>query len=92
MATKTINVKKMVEFANARLTKDNSREERNGIILMVEEILHSTENYKGYFYLNKNDLPNNVLPGINVDDDGYALTDYELRSMNTDDTRRHYFY
>ena len=48
---KTIEVKAMLEWANTQLArKDEYADEKfkAGICSMIEEVLHSTGNYKGY--------------------------------------------
>lgn len=55
---KTINVNQMIEFANDQLKRDDewvSSEFKDGIITMIEKILHETGNYRGFYYLDSTD-------------------------------------
>jgi len=67
---------------------------REGYIVLLEDILHETDNYAGFRYLDKKDMEqnkgDNELPGVNFDDNGMVM-DMEVRFVNTDDTRRYYF-
>jgi hypothetical protein len=97
MGRKTIEVEKMLEFANERLawvSESNTPEMRWGVIVMIEEILHKSGNYNGFRYLDNYDLPAEVLPGVRrafrQESYGDCLS-YEDRFKNTDETRRYYY-
>ena len=53
MAKKTINVAKILYWANWQLARTDSEADdayKQGICHMIEEILHETGNYKGFGY------------------------------------------
>jgi hypothetical protein len=55
---KTIAVKKIVEKANIILAnKEVSRECKVGVICMLEYVLHSTNNYNGFYFINEDSRP-----------------------------------
>lgn len=47
----TVNVSQVKRMANAALSSSISQQEKKGVCAMVEAILHYTENYKGFRYL-----------------------------------------
>jgi len=87
MATrKTIVVDDVVEIVNEMLAASTcSPETRRGMIAVLHEVLHRTDNYDGFRYLSKFDLPDDVLPGIVWEGEGENRT-----SSYPDDTRRQY--
>ena len=86
MARKTVNVMEMLNQLNHILANDvNGPEFREGVILAVEAMLHTSGNYNGFSYLELHEVPHNQLPGINSN-----CADDE-RFTNTDSTRRYYF-
>jgi hypothetical protein len=87
---KTFNVKAIVERANYQLSHSVLGPDfRYGVRSMVEEILFSTSNYKGYRHLTKDEVPQGHVPGIYMDVDGKMLPDTE-RFEGTDRTRVEY--
>jgi len=73
MARKTVNVEAVKAHANLMLSlvdgpaspassPEFSREFRRGIISMVERVLHDTDNYKGFQYLDT-EFVREELPG-----------------------------
>lgn len=91
MARKTFEVENMRNFVNGMLSAPaGTAEYRKGAIAVLERILHETGNYNGFAYLNKFDLGDNVLPGVNFKDNG-EIEDGDARFANTDETRRRYF-
>jgi hypothetical protein len=57
MGRKTFDVRKFVNNANERLAGwTETAEMREGIIVMVGEVLHATGNYNGFNYLSEGDL------------------------------------
>lgn len=90
----TFKVRTMLDHANHILSssKDSDVGVREGVIIMIEEVLHRTNNYNGFCYLNRTHLTgSNQVPGININEDGSFIEDYNLRFVNTDSTRRQYF-
>ena len=56
MSRKTISVEKIKNKANNLLANpDIIMEEKLGIITMIECVLHETDNYNGFMYLNLED-------------------------------------
>lgn len=56
MSRKTISVEKVKSKANNLLSNpDIIMEEKLGVITMIESILHETDNYQGFMYLNLED-------------------------------------
>jgi hypothetical protein len=86
MARKTVSVAKIVEMGNKILRSEfGDSEFRNGVKMMVENILHETDNYVGFRMLTQEEVPAGQLPGINYHD-GMPLP-YPQRFYNTDPTR-----
>jgi hypothetical protein len=55
---KTISVSNMIDYANANLARTDvyaTKEFKVGITIMIEEILHRTDNYWGFMFLDNND-------------------------------------
>lgn len=79
---KTIDVVDVVEIANRMLRAEASTKgQREGVISLVESILHATENYRGYNYQNSE----HAVPG-----DPVAVGTTRLR-VGFDETRRFYY-
>ena len=94
MSRKTINVDQVVDFVNdilKRHTLDDNESifYRHGMIVVLEEILHRTNNYKGYRYLQKDEVPSHCAPGVRHES-GHILP-YPERFESTDPTRRQYY-
>lgn len=84
---KTLSVKQLVQCANAMLKNSvNSPSYRAGVQSMVEEILHTSGNYKGFRYLKQEEVPPQKWPGIHTQADGTMLPPSE-RFKFTDRTR-----
>ena len=97
MARKTINVEAIKDWANDQLLESERTMEgasmydeigrgyRQGVMTMLENVLMSTGNYKGFRYLSIDEVPRGHLPGIkrNYRDEPVF---YE-----SDDTRVRYF-
>lgn len=89
---KTADISAIKEEANRLLAGTwpaNTKEFRNGVIVMLENLLWQADRYSGYRYLTNHELPGDVLPGVRYRADG-TLPDYQERFLNTDDTRRVY--
>ena len=55
---KTISVSNMIDYANANLARTDvyaTKEFKVGITIMIEEILHRTDNYWGFMFIDNND-------------------------------------
>ncbi len=94
MARKTINVETIKDWANEQLvlersmkdfSENRSRGYRHGIMNMIENVLMSTDNYKGFRYLGKDEVPKGHQPGI------YRNHRDEPVFTDTDNTRVRYF-
>lgn len=86
---KTIEVKNVLEICNGILKNSTQTEDfRSGVMVLLEHILHETENYKGFRYLRKDEVPEGELPGIHYEN-GQILP-YPERFYNTDSTRVQY--
>ena len=91
MSRKTIEVEAVLDYANTLLSHSLNADERRGVMLITEEILHRTGNYRGFKYLDKFEVPEGELPGINVDNNR-QMYDGDERFDNTDRTRVQYYY
>jgi len=90
---KTVDVSSTKDKVNEMLKISTcSPDVRQGAINVLEDILHSTGNYRGFRYLNSAEVPTGQIPGINgaCIDDGYD-GDVVARFTNTDSTRAKYF-
>jgi hypothetical protein len=93
MSRKTINVDQVVDYVNdilknQTLDDDASIFYRHGMMVVLEEILHRTGNYKGFRYLHRDEVPEGCMPGVQLKN-GKPL-DYPERFEKTDGTRRQY--
>ena len=86
---KTISVSSLKQKVNEMLAQSICRQERFGMIRVLEFTLHETGNYRGFRYLTEREVPTGELPGINVDDKG-PLDDILARFQDTDCTRVEY--
>tara|TARA_B100000809_G_scaffold237517_1_gene257417 strand:+ start:136 stop:432 length:297 start_codon:yes stop_codon:yes gene_type:complete len=94
---KTINVEDLKDFANNQLASSVRYERqkesfegidaelRKGVMMMLENVLMSTDNYKGFRYLAIDEVPTGCTPGIRRD------RGQEKQFDNTDNTRVRYF-
>ena len=95
MARKTINVETIKDWANEQLISERSMKDfaevavgrgyRHGVMNMIENVLMSTDNYKGFRYLGKDEVPKGHQPGI------YRNHRDEPVFTDTDNTRVRYF-
>lgn len=89
---KTINIEVVREKVN-RMLRDSHQDDhvdrayREGVISILEDILHDTGNYKGFRYLTQDELFTNCIPGVRRGED----LSYEEKFINTDGTRRYYY-
>lgn len=66
---KTINISNLIETANRLLlnSKDNMVSERHGIAMLVETLLHDTNNYNGFVMIDELGMEkseNGNIPGV----------------------------
>lgn len=55
---KTINVSELVDYANLQLSRADdfaTKDFKQGVIVMIEAVLHRTDNYSGFRFLNNSD-------------------------------------
>jgi len=84
---KTIDIEKIVELVNATNSCEvSTKEQRNAVSFLLEDILHETGNYQGFRYLTSCDLPEGIEPGIVFDKSG------EHNHVYPDPSRIQYFY
>lgn len=86
---KTIDVKYLVATVNEALrVSATDHKTRLGMIVLLENVLHETGNYRGYRYLTISEVPDGHKPGVQ-----YCLGEplpYPDRFYNTDSTRIQY--
>jgi hypothetical protein len=89
MGRKTIEVERLVEMVNDVLQQsaEDQKGIRQGMINMLESVLFETKNYKGFRYLNQNEV-NTPYPGIWLNEDGSH--NYPACFEHTDATRVRY--
>ena len=85
---KTINVAEVRYTVNhilatATTDDDKHRQYRMGMILLLEDMLMQTGNYKGYAYLTQDEIIPDCRPGVRYEDG-------KANFIDTDDTRRYY--
>lgn len=72
MARKTVSVALLLFKTNFRnMVSTVPREVRQAWNTEMEDILHDTGNYKGYSYLDHNQVPPGEKPGIRTDREGF---------------------
>jgi len=52
---KTIKVSQLIEVANELLSREITIEQKEGIIVMLENVLHATNSYGGFVFLDPTD-------------------------------------
>jgi hypothetical protein len=92
-ARKTIKVTDLLDKVNDILATTTCNQDiRQGAINLLEHVLHETGNYRGFRYLDADEVPNGEKPGIILDPDSICPhADYQERFKNTDYTRIKYF-
>jgi len=86
-AKKTIHVDEITAMANELLAYDSHNKEfRQGVSVLIEAILHRTNNYRGYRFLTQNETFTDVLPGTREFNKETGRFNFE----NTDNTRIKY--
>ena len=61
---KTIKVQETLDYANYQLGRTDeyaTKEFKEGVIVMIEQILHLTDNYNGFMFINNKDSDVNTL-------------------------------
>ena len=61
---KTISVEFLLEYANSQLERQDSdatMDFKSGVCAMIERVLHSTDNYNGFRFLDNSDSEINTL-------------------------------
>ena len=92
-----MKVQCIIDIANEMLSQSTgTKDERVGVMRLLESILHDTGNYAGFTYLEKHEVPANELPGMQSIKDN-DIKDmpmneiYDKRFENTDSTRLRYY-
>ena len=90
MSRKTIRVETVIDLANHYLatSDDQCSERRKGVMMMLEKILHETENYRGFRHITN--LETDHTPGVRYDENTGNPLDYPERFTDTDRTRVQY--
>lgn len=93
---KTIPVEDIKNQVNNTLATytDAHPEFLSGIRLMLENILHQTDNYRGYQYLDKSEVPANCKPGCHFEfiSDPKRYSEYQDKCfVDTDPNRVRYY-
>jgi hypothetical protein len=55
---KTIEVKQLIDYSNQQLSRTDSyatKEFKQGICVIIEGVLHMTDNYSGFMFINTKD-------------------------------------
>ena len=92
----SVKVDELREHVNGMLASSTcSADHRQGMITVLQEVLHATKNYHGFSYLTKADVPYKEKPGIQLAthrDPISGLLVCDSHSFDdTDPTRRRYF-
>jgi hypothetical protein len=88
---KTITVDALRDYVNDMLRRSTTTPDtRQGMIDVLESMLHLTNNYAGYTYLQQHEVPNGELPGIRPQPSTDRLVKIDP-FINTDKTRVRYF-
>jgi len=89
MGRKSFKIEEFVTICNGvlRLSDPELSERRKGVMLILEQTLMSSGNYKGFRYLSAKECEGK--PGVNLNEDG-SLLPYPERFKDTDPTRVQY--
>lgn len=94
---KTIDIETLKKNANSYLlnSHDKFKGERHGFAIALEAALHATGNYRGFGYLNSDDMVSSEYGrsvGINTSRSAPSETlTYEEKFQDTDGSRRFYY-
>ena len=95
MARKTFDVEALKTEVNRRNQESTcNADKRAGWNSMLEEVLHSTGNYKGFGFLTPDKVPEGKAPGIRENRGAFPLAIGNLNEdafKGCDETRRVYF-
>lgn len=96
IAKKNISVESIKDAANQFIldSRDDQKQSRIDIGNMLEAILMTSGNYKGFRYLSWRDMKasnNGSTVGINTDEDDKNYSGYELLYKDTDYTRVRFY-
>ena len=93
MARKTVDIEVLKEMVNnmCRFSVNESKGIRQGAMNVLEEVLHSSGNYKGFRYLYQDEMEAGYSFGINQKTTDPIVEDYTERFANSDNTRVMYF-
>ena len=89
---KTFKVQALLDQLNWNLANDHqpSNSGRGPMMLLVEDVLHKTGNYRGFRYLEQHEVPVGCKPGIQPKSTVGLDADATYRFLNTDPTRVRY--
>jgi hypothetical protein len=93
MARKTVDIEVLKKYVNdiCKFSMNESRDIRQGAMNVLEEVLHTTGNYKGFRYLCPDEMEAGMTVGINSKYGSPAETmTYDERFKDTDNTRVEY--
>lgn len=80
-ARKTVDVQSLKEIANEMLKNSYlSKQQRQGVALMMEYVLLRAQDYRGFVYLQAHEVPYAEEPGVEFSD-GMAKTRDEYRRI-----------
>lgn len=88
---KTVEIEELLNYANGFLSaKYGSKEERQGIIFMLEFALNKANRYRGFRYLDETELGPTDKPGIRWVPYEPSVMRFDPRFADTDSTRVRY--
>lgn len=64
MSRSTIKIEKVKDMVNTIMRSNCTKEERMGVALLFERMLHECDQYKGFNYLLQDEVPIGELPGV----------------------------
>lgn len=91
-ARKTVEIEKILDYANGFLSaKGGTPESRYGVICLIEQALFAANRYRGFTYLEENQLGSADKPGVRWEKqvEGGTIA-YAACFDDTDKTRRRY--
>ena len=97
MARKTFSVEEFKANANAFMlnSKDEQAGNRQGMMTALESVLHATGNYRGFGYLNREDMADSLYGStVGINTERFKPSEsmsHDEKFGGTDKTRVHYF-